>query len=329
MALLAMLPTLAIGADKYTAVDVTPAGSLSCGIAAINTRGQVVGRSLKSDGVTELGFITGDNGASPRDISPLAGHFSYLQGLNDKGQAVGESTIAEGSTDHHAIFVEANSSTPVDLGTFGGPFSYATKINNKGRIVGGAMDATGQAYGFITNAARVKTKLLADLTPMAVSSTGVIAGAVYDPKTYSTNAVLSGPNAQSFSTLGTLGGSLTFGMTMNSSYQVVGFAANADYSWYHAFITDANGANLRDLGVGGTFSIAKGINDKGRIVGQIQTDWSVPSRAFIFSAGKSRDLATLVTLPDGDLPADATGINNLGQISVNSLAGRCYVLTPI
>ena len=71
--------------------------------------------------------------------------------------------------------------------------------------------------------------------------------------------------------LGTLGGSYSAAYAINSSGQVVGYAAAIGDPSLHAFRTAANSAinpATDDLGtLGGSFSAAHGINSSGQVVG--------------------------------------------------------------
>src|SRR5689334_272765 len=85
---------------------------------------------------------------------------------------------------------------------------------------------------------------------------------------------------------------LSIGTGMNDSGQVTGVATGAD----RAFITDANGTNLRTLGNLGTgSSVGFAINNSGQVAGQSQTTTSPFAHAFITDAGGGnlRDLGHL------------------------------------
>jgi len=127
--------------------------------------------------------------------------------------------------------------------------------------------------------------------------------------------------------LGTLGGSKSVATAINSSGQVVGWsyaAGNPNASI--AFITDANGANMRSLGflAGGTNSIANGINDSGQVVGS--GDSSARSVGFITDANG----ANMRALDISGQVVTASGINNTGQVvgwtgTFNSVGGTAFI----
>src|SRR5260370_12706892 len=69
---------------------------------------------------------------------------------------------------------------------------------------------------------------------------------------------------------------------------------------------------VKDLGTlpGGIFSVARGINEHGQVVGFSETNGLSQSHAFLFENGAMVDLGTL---PGADF-GEATGINNRGQV---------------
>ena len=75
-------------------------------------------------------------------------------------------------------------------------------------------------------------------------------------------------NSNTFTDLGTLGGSFGYAAAINDAGQVTGWlAATADLP--HAFITGPNGVGITDLGtVGGqNYSQATGVNATGQVTG--------------------------------------------------------------
>lgn len=122
--------------------------------------------------------------------------------------------------------------------------------------------------------------------------------------------------------LGTLGGTRSEAYALNERGQVVGYSTTATGA-RHAFLWTP-GAGMRDLGVlaEGLGSVARGINDRGDVVGQ--STLPIPpiprnpeTHAFLWTpAGGMRDLGAL----GGELTSSvAYDINNAGQV-----VGRSY-----
>jgi len=322
------LSNTAFAATKYSALDITPAGTTGCTAWAINARAQVVGSATLAQGQGTRGFITGPNGNNPKLIGTLGGNSSQLMGLNDLGQAVGDATLADGTT--HAILVEPDGTSAIDIGTLGGNYSTATAINAKGRIIGQTTKAgSDRLFGFVTSGASHKmAELGPDMYPRAINAKGVVAGSILGEN--KVDGFITGPGADGLTLLGTLGGTATWAWGLNKSGMVVGLSARDDQISNPAFVTDAGGGNLRSLGIPGPLSLAMSINNQGRIVGYYDLDFGGPSRAFIARAtGGYKDLNTQVSLPGGAQLSTAASINDKGQIAAHADNKRCYLLTPL
>ncbi len=83
--------------------------------------------------------------------------------------------------------------------------------------------------------------------------------------------------------------------------------------------------------LGGSFSVARAINNRGDIVGGSLEAEDGNVHAFLFSNGKLQDLNRLVNNLAGWELVQAVGINDLGQIvGIGSLGGedRIVLLLP-
>ncbi len=228
--------------------------------------------------------------------------------------------------------------TLVDLGTLGGPGSHGSAISNSGLVVGcsDAMPSGVHAFvydrGTMTDLGTGTADGQGNACALAVNDAGLVAGRAasgelvlwQDGKVtpLGVNGDVGGMNDQgavagSFDdAAGThpflyaegkvhdLGGQGA-ARAVNDRGQVVGRSGG------HAFLY-AKGA-MRDLGtVGGGYSLANDINERGEVVGFSTDPHAIPT-PFI-------DDGTMRALPGGGY-ASAIGINNRGQV-VASAEGR-------
>jgi probable HAF family extracellular repeat protein len=190
-----------------------------------------------------------------RTAGNLGGSMTAGLGLgNGNWTVVGEAELSNG--ERHAFVDSSNDgSSMVDLGTLGGTGSVASEYEmnttySGGYIVGSATLSNGDWRAFICED---------DGTPSLVN-------------------------------LGTLGGSTSWGNSVNSSGQVAGYSATSTGD-HHAFLY--SGGSMTDLGVlGGSYSSAEGISASGVVVGYSSTS-SGDIHAFSYSSGSMSDLGTL------------------------------------
>jgi probable HAF family extracellular repeat protein len=165
---------------------------------------------------------------------------------------------------------------------------------------------------------------------VAINDAGQVAGTQNptNPQLGQTRAMLYTPGVGA-QDLGTLGGTISVAYALNEQGQVAGYSTTATGA-VHAFLWTP-GVGMQDLGVldGGTSSRARGINDRGEVVGQStlpRVDPREPqTHAFLWTpAGGMQDLGAL----GGGLTSSvASDINNVGQV-----VGRSYsadqIITP-
>jgi probable HAF family extracellular repeat protein len=321
-----VIPTAALAAPP----EVTDLGTLGGGNSwafAVSENREVVGGAETATGDEHAFSWTPAGGMV--DLGTLGGSESLAFGVNDNGEVVGCSDITgtggscsagESGNDVHAFSWTATGGM-VDLGTLGGATSDANAVNDSGQVVGWAETASGavHAFSWTRTGGMVDLGTLGGLYSNAagVSDSGQVVG----------TAATANGDLHAFSwtpgggmvDLGTLGGSQSLSFGVNDSGEVVGcadIAGGAPYqdcegggSSEYAFDWTTSGGMV-DLGaLGGSASVAYGVNDNGEVVGEAQLA-SGPSHAFSWTqAGGMVDLETL-----GGLYSAAYAVNDNGQI---------------
>jgi probable HAF family extracellular repeat protein len=167
---------------------------------------------------------------------------------------------------------------------------------------------------------------------VAINDAGQVAGTqnpTQNPELGPSRAMLYTPGA-GVQDLGTLGGTMSVAYALNELGQVVGYSTT-ETGARHAFRWTP-GVGMQDLGTvdGGTASIARGINDRGEVVGQNvlpRTDAREPqTHAFLWTpAGGMQDLGAL----GGGLTSSiAFDVNNAGQVVGRSYSADQIVSPP-
>lgn len=254
-------------------------------------------------------------------------NFSAAQGINDRGQVVGNSWLQ----DSNGIPAEekAFSWTPtgglVSLGTLNGNASYAWDVNNNGVITGWyhypvSPPGTTAGGGYYEWAAVWRNGTGTTIPGLAQIGLHSVAYGVNDNNlvvghTSSPNGVAFTYDGTTVRYLGTLGGLWSYGMDVNSSGVVAGFADTGEnpsgqpgvyMSRYHAVLYSPTGA-IQDLGTFGTDSYAYKVNDLGLAVGtSIGTDGFY--HPFLWDGTRMIDIVGL----GGH--GHAWSINNTGQV---------------
>ena len=239
-----------------------------------------------------------------------------------------------------------------------GPFIYPSAINDSGQIAGAFIHGRGDAILYSDGVVKVITAPGAyTARAWGINNLGEVVGEVSFCDIVDGNCVNSrtrgfiyNSRQNTYTILGTLGGTGSRAYSINDAGQVTGYSDIATGSSIdHAFIfkdgvfndigaalssaetlaftinrsgqvagfassnTPANGAFLYD---GGFFLFfqqqggAADINDRGEIVGRMGGNDDGSGRAFLYSHGAVQDLGTL----NGGTYASARGINNAGQI---------------
>ena len=221
---------------------------------------------------------------------------SRANGINSKGQVVGFSGL-KFDGDNSRAFIWTKAMGMVDIGTLGGAYAQAFAINDE---------------GFVTGNSQIKSK------------TGAVHAFIYDA---------FGPKLGFWGMrdLGTLGGSYSYGMSINGKNTVVGYSTvDALKMRIHAFLYTEG--KMRDLGsLGGKTlesdqSFALGVNGADEVVGYTylpaEAGLKAPRQvAFIYnSLGVMLNLNDLVGAAQKSYwVQSAVAINDKGQIAANAL----------
>jgi len=115
--------------------------------------------------------------------------------------------------------------------------------------------------------------------------------------------------------VGAIGIGLCIPESMNLRAQIAGRCYKDDVTRFIGFVTGARGKNIREVGsLGGTWSWAQGLNDKGVVVGEASVTGDLAKHAWVkLPDGPVQDLGTL-----GGLNSTASKVNNDGLIAGTS-----------
>jgi probable HAF family extracellular repeat protein len=209
--------------------------------------------------------------------------------------------------------------TVATVGNFGNLTSQSNGLNNAGTVVGYNYTAGGHTNAYISHAGAA-TSLhpgapnTGNSKAWGINEGGTVVGEVSVGNTTRAATFRDGAVLQ---TLGTLGGTNSYGYGINASGHVVGVSDTSDGS-QHGFMTGMNG-ELIDIGPvnGGSSSSANAINGVGAVTGYAEIDAAGDYRAYIYASGNMDILGTL-----GGNYAQGYAINDAGMVAGYSfLAG--------
>ena len=276
--------------DTYNVIDLGALGGYYSRAYDINNVGQIVGLAEVRAG-EHRAFLYAKG--TMNDLGTLGGKLSVATGINDNGIVTGYSYISQNNTIYHP-FIYSNGQMS-DIGTLGGQNGIACDINNSLQIVGSTQTSTGADHPF----------LYSNGTMLDIGSSPSIYGGV--------------------------------ALGINNYGQTVGYIKGKDWSDYGFLYYDNVAQRLPCY-------LANNINDSAQIVGQIwiegwcgclvQSDTVIliggvsayginssgdvvgygSEGAYIYSDGLFQNLNNLLEENPGWFLAEATDINDLGQI---------------
>jgi probable HAF family extracellular repeat protein len=266
-------------------VELQSLGGTQSNAFAINDNNVIVGISQLSD-PTQTHAVRWTNGV-PQDLGTLGGGpRSTAFSITLDGRIVGQTNISpDPPLQTHAFFYQ---SSMVDLGKFpNGNFSSAQAINEAGRIAGYASPTGNSPHNaFLYEDGQMKnlgTLGGNDSKAYAINESSQVVGSSLLPNGSRTSFFYVYARKQ-MKDIGTLGGLSSEAFAINDHTHIVGTSLTATgeahaYLWRFGHMFDLNTLYPDS---GWTFVSARGINNKGQIVG-VGINPNLESHAFLLT----------------------------------------------
>jgi probable HAF family extracellular repeat protein len=305
-------------AFKYT--DLGTLGGMHSGAMAINDAGAIAGFAFTQASTTHAAVW--QNGA----IEDLGSgqQTSVALSINRQGQVAGYASSSSGDI-HATIWSDAQK---IDLSTPGEAYSLAYGINDLGQVAGYSYTNGLTNRAIFWNGVSLTT--LSDSNVLAshayaINNSGRLAGDWYGSGSYDSFATTwNGDNRES--------DFIGVAYAINDKGDLAGFSyLNNRAVYWDGYTTIYLGT------LGGSYSMAYGLNEKGQVVGMSETSGDMASHAVLWNGDSEVDLNTSLDADEtaaGWVLTEARGINESGYIvgnARNSITGEqhAFLLTPV
>lgn len=354
LSLLWLAPLRPAAAQTYTITDLgtLPGGTFSQA-AAINNLGHITGIADTDQPYLNLLAYEGKPSAGRNRLNFVAraGHVFFWDdhGMHDWGGDTMLESAGNAINDYDEVSGTNSDSCGVVVGLFGRRnkksamlrgYGAGFAINNKGEAAGDEHDFdlmfgrhpfADQQHLSTARPPGGGDPPTEDAEATGINDVGLVVGSAdvsAKPGTKPHHAVLWRKGIRR--DLGTLGGTESRALAVNTPGQIVGISSIAQAAadgnpLYHAFFWNAG--KMTDLGTlpGDKQSGANALNSRGEVVGYSG------ERGCLWRGGKAQDLNALLPAGSGWVLQGAAGINNRGQIVGTGLhrgKKRGYLLTP-